>query len=141
MGAGCDLTKVEEPFIDTSLIKKDQDKNIKYNLDIIWIDEKVFNWENNSYFEEMRNQHPNIKINLFNNLEDGFNQILSLKFISVFVIISGRLYSQYYNKLKSNLNEIKCIPINLFFILSKFKNILEKKEEDTEQIISYDIQR
>ena len=139
MGAGCDTIKVEEPFINTKSMS--HNKEIKVNLDIIWIDKNVFNLENQYYFEKMRKVYPNIKINLFDDLEKGFNEILNLEFVSVFVIVSGRLYSQYYNKLKNNLNKIKCIPVNLIFTSTKFKNILEKKEEDTKQYISYDIQK
>ena len=126
-------------FSNINLIKHDD--NSKYFLDIIWIDENVFNSENQSYFEKMKLCYPNIKINLFDDLEKGFNTILDLEFVSIFVIVSGRLYSRYYNKLKENLNKIRCLPINLIFTSSKFKKILENKEKDIEHIISYDIQK
>ena len=127
-------------FISLDLMKNDDD-DIKYNLDIIWIDEKVFNSENQSYLGKMKNDYPKIKIQVYDNLEKGFNEIMNLEFVSVFVIISGRLYSKFYQKLKNNLNNIKCIPINIIFTSIKFKKILENKEPDTEQIISYDIQK
>ena len=105
----------------------------------VWIDEKVFNSENSFYFEELKYKYPNIKINLFINLEEGFNFILNLEYISIFVIVSGKLYSQYYHKLKNNLNKIKCLPINLIFTSEKFKKILENEKLDIEEILSYDI--
>ena len=101
-----------------------KDENAKYNLDIIWIDEKINNSENKNYLEKMRNDYPNIKINAYDNLEEGFNEILNLEFVSTFVIVSGRLYSQYYQKLKENLVKIKCIQINLIFTSS---NLSSKK--------------
>ena len=55
-----------------------KDENIKYNLDIIWIDEKVNNSENQSYLEKMKKDYPNIKITVYDNLEQGFNEILQL---------------------------------------------------------------
>ena len=131
--------EINKSFINISLIKHDETNKIF--LDIIWIDEKVFNSENQYYFEKMKLSYPNIKINLYDDLEEGFNNILDLEFVSIFVIVSGRLYSRYYNKLKDNLNKIKCLPINLIFTSSKFKNILENKEKDIENIISYDIQK
>ena len=64
---------------------------------------------------------PNIKIKPFDNLDEGFKAILELEFISIFVIVSGRLYSQYYHKLKNNLDKIKCLPKNIIFISVKIK--------------------
>ena len=87
---------LQKSFINVDIINKNE--KIKFNLDIIWIDGKVFNSENQNYFEKMKHQYPNIKIQLFDNLENGFNKILDLEYISIFVIVSGRLYSQYYNK-------------------------------------------
>ena len=131
--------KLNESYISLDLMNKDE--NIKFNLDIIWIDEKVNNSENQSYLEKMKKDYPNIKITVYDNLEQGFNEILKLEFFSIFVIVSGRLYSKYYHKLEENLVNIKCIPINLIFTSSKFKKILERTEPDTEQVISYDIQK
>ena len=134
------IKKVKSTFIHIDLISNNKKDN-KFYLDIIWIDEKVHNSENQSYFKKMKDNYPYIKIELFDNLEEGFNNILNLEFVSIFVIVSGRLYSKYYYKLKTNLNKIKCIPVNIIFTSNKFKKILENKEPDTEQIISYDIQK
>ena len=128
---------LEKSYISVDLINPTNET--KFNLDIIWIDEKVFNSENSFYFEELKYKYPNIKINLFINLEEGFNFILNLEYISIFVIVSGKLYSQYYHKLKNNLNKIKCLPINLIFTSEKFKKILENEKLDIEEILSYDI--
>ena len=83
--------EVNESFISLDLMNKDE--NVKYNLDIIWIDEKINNSENKNYLEKMKNNYPNITINVYDNLEEGFNKILNLEFVSIFVIVSGRLYS------------------------------------------------
>ena len=134
------IKNVKSSFIHIDLISNNKKDN-KFYLDIIWIDEKVHNSENQSYFKKMKDNYPYIKIELFDNLEEGFNNILNLEFVSIFVIVSGRLYSKYYYKLKTNLNKIKCILVNIIFTSNKFKQILENKEPDTEQIISYDIQK
>ena len=133
--------KKNQTFINTDLINNNNKYDNSYYLEIFWIDEKIFNSENQMYFEIMKQNYPNIKINLFDNLEEGFNNILNLEFVTIFVIVSGKLYSQYYYKLKNNLNIIKCIPINIIFTSEKFKKILENEEPDNEQIISYDIQK
>ena len=130
---------ITQDFISLSSMSKEEDT--KFNLDIMWIDQNIFNSENQSYLENMKINYPNIKIKPFDNLDEGFKAILELEFISIFVIVSGRLYSQYYHKLKNNLDKIKCLPINIIFTSVKFKKILENEEPDTEQIISYDIQK
>ena len=130
---------ITQEFISLSSMSKEEDT--KFNLDIMWIDQNIFNSENQSYLENMKINYPNIKIKPFDNLNEGFKAILELEFISIFVIVSGRLYSQYYHKLKNNLDKIKCLPINIIFTSVKFKKILENEEPDTEQIISYDIQK
>ena len=63
--------EINKSFINISLIKHDETNKIF--LDIIWIDEKVFNSENQYYFEKMKLSYPNIKINLYDDLEEGFN--------------------------------------------------------------------
>ena len=133
------IKKQDSSYISLNLMNKDE--NEKFDLDIIWIDEKINNNENQFYLQKMKNDYPNITITAYDKLEEGFNKILELKFVSIFIIVSGRLYSKYYHKLKDNLNKIKCIPINLIFTSKKFKKILENIEPDTEQIISYDIQK
>ena len=135
-----EVNEGKKSFISLDLmIPKKEDS--KFNLDIIWIDENVFNEENQFYFKILKEKFPNIKITTFNDLEEGFENILKLEFVTIFVIVSGRLYSQYYNKLKNNLNKIKCVPINIIFTSSNFKQILENNKPDKEQIISYDIQK
>ena len=124
--------ELKESYISLDLMNKEEDA--KFNLYIIWIDEKINSEENKLYLKKMKNVHPNISINVYDNLEEGFSEILKLEFVSIFVIVSGRLYSRYYNKLKENLVKIKCIPINLIFTSSKFKKILENIEPDTERI-------
>ena len=76
----------------------EEDNNL--HLDIVWIDEKIKNLENQNYFEEMKLIFQNIKINTFNNLDEGFNYLLKLNFKTIFIIISGSLYTKYYYKLR-----------------------------------------
>ena len=61
----------------------------KFNLDIIWINEKINNYENQSYLEKMKNDYPHITITTYDILEKGFNKILELEFFSIFIIVSG----------------------------------------------------
>ena len=38
----------------------------------------------------MKNDYPNITIINYDKLEEGFNKILELEFVSIFIIVSGR---------------------------------------------------
>ena len=89
---------ITQEFISLSSMSKEEDT--KFNLDIMWIDQNIFNSENQSYLENMKINYPNIKIKPFDNLDEGFKAILELEFISIFVIVSGRLFGRYIKKLK-----------------------------------------
>ena len=115
----------------------EEDNNL--HLDIVWIDEKIKNFENQNYFEEMKLIFQNIKINTFNNLDEGFNYLLKLNFKTIFIIISGSLYTKYYYQLRKNIKDLKIIPITIIFTSEKYKKILEKKDNENNPLISYDI--
>jgi hypothetical protein len=62
--------KKNQTFINTDLINNNNKNENSYYLEIFWIDEKIFNSENQMYFEIMKQNYPNIKIHLFDNLEE-----------------------------------------------------------------------
>ena len=105
------------------------EKSLSVNNTIIWIDSKVGNYENKSYLNEINNdiELSKYKKYCFTNVEDGFNHILSIDFEAVFVIVSGSLYSQYYNKLLSCINLLKCLPITIIFTSFSFEKKLKSK--------------
>ena len=113
-------------------------ENNIFHLDIIWIDEKVENNENQDYFGKMKLIFKNVKINTFNNLDEGFNYLLKLNFETIFIIISGSLYTNYYYKLRKNIKNLKIIPITIIFTSKKYKNILDNNNSEN-SLISYDI--
>ena len=41
-----------------------KEEDTKFNLDIMWIDQNIFNSENQSYLKNMKINYPNIKIKL-----------------------------------------------------------------------------
>ena len=104
-------------------------KSLSVNNTIIWIDSKVGNYENKTYLDEINNdiELSKYKKYCFTNVEDGFNHILSIDFEAVFIIVSGSLYSQYYNKLVSSINLLKCLPITIIFTSSSFEKVLKNK--------------
>jgi len=105
------------------------EKSLSINNTIIWIDSKVGNWENKLYLKELNNdiELSKYKKYCFTNVEDGFNHILSIEFEAVFVIVSGSFYSQYYNKLLSSINLLKCLPITIIFTSFLFENKIKNK--------------
>ena len=65
----------------------------------------------------------------FENLEVSFDFILSqINFKLLFIIISGRLYSDYFDLLNKKMNSIKCIPIDTIFTSNKIKGALINKK-------------
>lgn len=65
-------------------------------------------------------------------LDEAFNQILKLGMELIFVIVRGRMYQDYYEKLKKYKYQLKCSPISIIYTSAKFRSILEKKEIDME---------
>ena len=65
----------------------------------------------------------------FENLEAAFDFILSqINFKLLFIIISGRLYSDYLDLLNQKMNSIKCVPICTIFTSNKIKDALINKK-------------
>ena len=116
-----------------------EEDNKNLHLDIVWIDEKVENNENQNYYGKMKLIFKNVKINTFNNLDEGFNYLLKLKFETIFIIISGRLYEKYYYLLRKNIKNLKIIPITIIFTSQYYKKILDQKDSENIPLFSYDI--
>ena len=113
------------------LVPKEKPKPI--NGFVFWIDADVKNSENTSYLKYLE-EHPlykqfNLKVICFDNLTIAFDSILnSIDFKILIIIISGRLYSQYYKVLNLHMNLIKCLPISIIFTSDRTKNIIFKTE-------------
>ena len=54
------------------------------------------------------------------------------------MIVSGKFFSNYIQKIKVNINRIINIPYTYIFTSTYFKNMLLKKIQDEQHIISYD---
>ena len=124
-------TDKTEPKNNNEIISKNNPKYI--NGFILWIDAKINNKENTSYLKYIQEHELyktyNLKIIPFENLEIAFDFILSqINFKLLFIIISGRLYSDYFDLLKQKMNSIKCLPICTIFTSNKIKNALINKK-------------
>ena len=103
---------------------------------IFWIDQNVYNSENRSYLKSLKENPLYAKLLLsfhffcFDNLEDVFELLLKyINFKIVFIIISGRLYPDYYKELIRHIKFIKCLPICVIFTSDKLKKILIKRKK------------
>ena len=101
---------------------------------IIWIDQNVYNSENTEYIKNLKENKlyedllSHLQFLCFDDLDEAFVLILSyIKYIPLFIIISGKLYSTYYNKLNKAKKYIQCLPICIIFTSEKFKKILTEE--------------
>ena len=78
-------------------------------INIIWIDAKVENEENTSYLKSLEGI-ANTKISCYKNIDDAVVFIKRLKFSETNIIISGRLYADFIQRLKDILGDIFIIP-------------------------------
>ena len=91
----------------------------------IWIDKKIENEENKKWY---RNLFEEKRINCikFVNIDEGFNFLNEEKnyFKEIIIIISGRLFNDFYRLLKENITSIKFSPTIIIFTSYNNKNKL-----------------
>ena len=92
-------------------------KGFLYKTITIWIDKNVNSQENIMYREMM--DFDNHDFAFFIEINEAFNYIKQLKFISTYIIISGKYYFDFIDKLKNNLNDIFIIPKIIIFTSDK----------------------
>ena len=120
-------------------LKTEQSENIK-NLSgrengyVLWIDEKVFNFDNISYYKSFKENRYynklNLKIFCFNNLDDAFDLTFKyIKFKLLFIIVSGKLYPIYYQRIKESIKLLRCLPICIIFTSPELKKIYIQRKK------------
>ena len=90
---------------------------------LIWINGNYNNEENTAYRRLLReNKNKNLIIKSFYNVDDTFDFIFKnnefkdiIQFRAIYILISGRLYPDYYKKLKERINKIIFLPICCIF--------------------------
>ena len=120
---------------------KKKESCVKFNkIHILWIDEKINNYENQMYYNQLKSSFCNFKG--YNDLLDEVFELFyggpEFKFEIIYVIISGRLFGKYIRTIKDNINNIINIPYTYIFTSNYFKKVLLKKLPDNEHILSYD---
>ena len=114
----------------------EKDKKLEnYTKRVIWIDENIYNNQNEIYVELLKQKY-NIFVE-FTNLEDAFVAFYSNKFFIIITIISGKLWGRYLSYFKQSLNKIVDIPYTIIFTSDQFKDVLLNKK-DPKREMSYD---
>ena len=87
----------------------------------IWIDANYNNPEI-SFYLKLTSENKNLIIKCFHNVDDAFNFIFKkneyeddIRFRAIFILISGRLYPEYQQKLKERINKVIFLPICCIF--------------------------
>ena len=80
---------------------------------IIWIDREIYNEENLGYVKELE-ELGYTKLRLFEKVSEAFDYMKSILFEETKIIVSGRLFNEFINTFKENINDICFIPKILY---------------------------
>ena len=90
---------------------------------IIWIDQNIHNEENQRYVEDLE-ELDNKKIIQYQKVSDAIEYMKSILFEETKIIVSGRLFDEFINALKKNINDI-CFAPKIIVFTTKEKKFLE----------------
>ena len=82
---------------------------------LFWIDRNINNNENKKYQVILRNM--NFKLLALENENEGINEIKKIKFEKINILISGSLFQNFINLIKSEKTKISCV-INIVVFTS-----------------------
>ena len=84
---------------------------------ILWIDRYVDTDENSIYFDQL-NTLNNCKIIRIKEVDDAINQLNEIAFEETIIIVSGQLFTKFFDEFRKNLNNIRFKP-NIIIFTSK----------------------
>jgi len=93
----------------------------------IWIDKNILNDENRGYAEDLEKK-LSIKILRCINIGEAMNLIKDYDFLETKIIVSGRLYLEFYNSFKENLINMRIVPKVIIFT-GNVERFLERNKE------------
>ena len=108
---------------NTPMIEINEDlTNKKY----MWIDPAIYNYENKGYYENLTSG-KNIKIERFENIDEGYNFLIKEKnnFKCFVIIISGKLFNDFYYRIKRNINSIN-FSYNIIIFTSRIDLVIKQ---------------
>ena len=92
-------------------------------IEYIWIDKEIYNDENTSIYKNIFIER-NINCKKYANIDESFNYLMKKEnnFKEIIIIISGRLFNNFYYKIKNNIKLITFSPIIIVFTSQKYLN-------------------
>jgi hypothetical protein len=94
----------------------------KQNIQYIWIDEDIYNKENLFFSKDLFGNEEDLICKKFDTVLDSFNYILNekeIQFHKITIIVSGRLFINFYRTFKFYNDKIKISPIIIVFLNKK----------------------
>ena len=117
----------------------DYDKSEKYSNDLIWLDESINDEMNRILIDKLKIIFTNFKgCQSLNECFENFYQTNSTNYKIIIVIVSGKYFGRYVQKIRENINKIINIPYTFIFTSTYFKNILLNSFHDRNHELSYD---
>ena len=87
---------------------------------IIWIDPNIDgDDENKSYFKELNDENVGSEIYRAKTVQEGMNQINNILFKETIIIVSGKLFKEFIEEFKKNLNNLCFVPNIIVFTANK----------------------
>ena len=85
---------------------------------IIWLDDSIDGDENTAYFEEL-NKKGSYKFYRKKSIDETINQINEIFFEETIIIVSGKLFKNFYYAFKRNINNLCFMPNIIIFTANK----------------------
>ena len=86
----------------------------------VWIDQNINNGENKKYRINL-SSIIGLEIKPYDNILVALEYLKTLKFVSIFIIIIGRLYPEFITNFKNNINKFTICPKIIIFTSNKQK--------------------
>ena len=92
--------------------------SLEFFTNLIWIDSNINNKDNITYLKYLETIF-NLKLIRFDNVKNGLEFLLSISFEDTIIITSDRLYNEFIEEFKENLNQVYIIPKIIIFTNNK----------------------
>ena len=95
---------------------------------LIWIDPDIQGSEYDSYVNQIKGTGK-YEVSTYLTIEKAFPKIKEIKFNDTTIIISGKIYKEFFKQLQHSLKDLYVIPQIIIFCEYKDLNKIKKEEE------------